>query len=156
MATALDLLPTIAGFTGAPLPPNPLDGADIGPVLTGQANEVSRPLFLYFSSWDLQCARLGPWKLHVARNNTPAFMPTPKEGFFNLRLINPELYNIERDPGESVDVSAQYPSVVALIQQQIAQMLPTFPGPVQTAWTNTQSTPVYPNEPGAYPRPILQ
>ena len=36
-ASTLDFLPTIAGFARVPLPGNPLDGVDIGPVLTGQA-----------------------------------------------------------------------------------------------------------------------
>jgi arylsulfatase A len=155
MATALDILPTIAGFTQIPLPPNPSDGVDIGPVLTGQAADVSRPLFLYFSTWDLQCARMGPWKLHVARNTVPAYTATPQVGFFNLRLINPELYNIDTDPDESVDVSTQNPDIVAQIQQQIQQALPSFPADVQTAWAKTQSIPVYPNEPGSYPTPML-
>jgi arylsulfatase A len=142
-------------FTQIPQPPNPSDGVDIGPLLTGQAADISRPLFLYFSTWDLQCARMGPWKLHVARNTVPAYTATPQVGFFNLRLINPEPYNIDTDPEESVDVSTQNPGIVAQIQQQIQQALPSFPADVQTAWAKTQSIPVYPNEPGSYPTPML-
>jgi arylsulfatase len=155
LASALDLLPTIAGFAGVPVPANPLDGVDIGPVLTGQSGDVSRPPFLYFSGWDLQCARLGPWKLHMSRANVPAYTAEPKVGFFNLRLTNPELYNIDTDPEEADDVSSQHPDIVADIQQRVAQMLPSFPSEVQTAWNRTQNTPVYPNEPGAYPVPRL-
>jgi arylsulfatase A len=154
MATALDLLPTIAGFVGVPLPPNPLDGVDIGPLLRGQLSTVSRPPFFYFNSWDLQCARTGPWKLHVSRGNVPAYTATPAVGYYNLRLINPELYNIDDDPDESEDVSKQNPAIVAQIQQEIAQALPSFPANVQNAWTTTQSIPVNPNEPGSYPTPI--
>jgi arylsulfatase A len=155
MATALDILPTIAGFTGAKPPPNPLDGVDIGPVLTGKAADVTRPVFLYFSTWDLQCARMGPWKLHIARNNVPAYIAAPCVGIYNLRLLNPELYNIDNDPDESIDMSKQEPNIVAQIQAQIAQALPTFPGGVQDAWTMTQNINVVPNEPGSYPTPIL-
>ena len=155
MASTLDLLPTIAGFAHVPVPGNPLDGVDIGPMLTGQASDVKRPLFLYFSNWDLQCARMGPWKLHMSRGNVPAYTATPAVGYFNLRLINPELYNIDLDPEEAEDVSAQNPTIVAAIQQQVAQMLPSFPAQVQAAWKTTQTTPVYANEPGAYPKPIL-
>jgi arylsulfatase A len=155
LASALDLLPTIAGFAGTPLPGNPLDGVDIAPVLTGAAKDVDRPLFLYFSGWDLQCARLGPWKLHMSRGNVPAYTAEPKVGFFNLRLLNPELYNVDTDPEEAEDLSAQNPSTVADIQQRVARMLPSLPAEVQTAWTRTQNTPVYPNEPGSYPTPIV-
>ena len=154
-ASALDLLPTIAGFARTQLPANPLDGVDIGPVLTGQAADVAHPLFLYFSGTSLQCARMGVWKLHMVRPNVPAYLPTPAVGFYNLPLLNPELYNIDADPDESIDVSGQNPAVVAEIQQRVLQMLPFLPLQVQTDWTNTQSTPAYPNEPGSYPSPIL-
>jgi arylsulfatase len=154
MATAFDLLPTIAGFVGAPLPPNPLDGVDIGPLLRGQLTTVSRPPLFYFNNWDLQCARMGPWKLHVSRGNVPAYIAAPAVGYFNLRLINPELYNIDDDPDESEDVSKQNPAIVAQIQQEIAQALLSFPADVQNAWAATQSIPVIPNEPGSYPTPI--
>jgi len=117
---------------------------------------VNRPLFLYFSNWDLQCARLGAWKLHMSRGNVPAYTAEPKVGYFNLRLLSPELYNIDTDPEEAEDLSAQNPDIVAEIQQRVAQMLPSFPTEVQTAWKNTQNTPVYPNEPGAYPTPIVR
>ncbi len=153
--TALDILPTIANITHAPLPKNSMDGVDIGPILTGQAESVDRPLFLYFNNWDLQCARMGQWKLHMSRGNTPAYTPTPKVGYFNLRLINPELYDIDTDPEEAEDVSAQNPDIVAQIQAGVAQLLPGLPSQVQAAWQATQTQPVVPNEPGAWPVPIL-
>ena len=80
----------------------------------------------------------------------------PKVGYFNLRLLSPELYDIDTDPEEAEDVSAQNRNIVAEIQRRVAQMLPSFPTEVQTAWKNTQNTPVYPNEPGAYPTPIVR
>ncbi len=156
MASALDFLPTVAGFTGASLPGNPLDGVDIGPLLTGQVNDVGRPPFLYFSNWNLQCARSGVWKLHMARADTPAYAPEPKVGYFNLRLLNPELYNVVTDPEEAEDQSSQHPDIVAAIQNEVAGMLPSFPAQVQTAWHDTQNRPVNPNEPGAWPTPILR
>jgi arylsulfatase len=155
MASTLDLLPTIAAFTRASLPANSLDGVDISPILTGQASDVTRPLFLYFSYWNLQCARMGPWKLHLTRGNVPAYSAEPKVGFYNLRLLNPELYNIDTDPEEADDVSAQNPAIVAEIQQKVLDLLPSLPTQVQANWQYTQNIPVYPNESGAYPSPIL-
>lgn len=155
MASALDLLPTIAGFAQTALPGNPLDGVDIGPVLTGQASDVAHPLFLYFSNWDLQCARMGPWKLHMTRANVPAFTAEPKVGYFNLRLVNPELYNIADDPAEATDVAPQNPQIVASIQKQVAQILPALPAEVQTAWKDTQNRPVNTPWSGEYPSPVL-
>ncbi len=154
MASTLDLLPTIAGFTGAPLPATTLDGVDMGPLLTGSASRVDRPLFLYFSGWNLQCARSGPWKLHLSRHNAPAYTPEPKVGLFNLRLVNPELYNIDSDPEEAEDVSGQNPDIVAAIKAEVAMMLPGFPSQVQSAWRDTQNRPVGTTEPGNWPSPI--
>jgi arylsulfatase A len=155
MASTLDLLPTIAALANVPLPPNPLDGVDIGPLLAGKVGDVNRPPFLYFSSWDLQCARMGPWKLHMARANVPAYTAAPAVGYYNLPLTSPELYNIDLDPEEAEDVSLDHPDIVAAIQQQVAQMLRTLPSAAQSAWKTTQNTPVYPNTPGAYPSPIV-
>ena len=155
MASTLDLLPTIAGLTGAPLPPAPLDGVDIRPLLTGEAASVPRDLFLYLSGWDLQCARMGPWKLHVSRGNVPAYSAEPKVGYMNLPLLNPELYNIDVDPEEATNVSKQSPDVVLAIQDRIHQLLPSLPLQVQTAWRETVARKVQRNEPGAYPVPIL-
>jgi arylsulfatase A len=154
LASTMDLLPTIAGLTNAKLPANPVDGVDIWPLLTGQGRPSERPPFLYFADWNLQCARVGRWKLHLARYNTPAYSPMPKVGYYNLRLLSPELYDLENDPEEAEDVSDSHPEIVANIRTQVEQMLPALPAKVQAAWQDTQSRPVYPNTPGALPEPI--
>ncbi len=154
LASTLDFLPTIAGLTNAALPANPLDGVDIWPLLTGQGKASMRPPFLYFADWNLQCARVGRWKLHLSRYNTPAYTPMPKVGYYNLRLLNPELYDIESDPEEAEDVSSNHPDIVAYIRTRVEQMLPAMPAQVQAAWQDTQSRPVYPNDAGSWPEPV--
>ena len=154
MASTLDLLPTIAAFTGAPLPSNKLDGVDISSVLLGREAEVKRDIFLYFSGWELQAARFGCYKLHVSRFNAPAYAPYPMVGLYNYPLLRPELYDLVNDPEEAFDISALNPDVVASILKQLTDMLPTLPTEVQTAWAETRKRRVYPNEPGAYPTPI--
>src|SRR5262249_31681666 len=62
MATTMDIAPTLAGLCGVALPPNPMDGMDIWPLMTG-TGDVKRDIFLYFDTRFLQCARLGRWKL---------------------------------------------------------------------------------------------
>jgi arylsulfatase A len=152
-ATALDILPTLAAMTQTQLPPY-VDGVDITPLLTGSARDVDRPPFLYFDGYNLQCARIGQWKLHMSRYNTPAWAPLPPDGRFNLRLLSPELYNLYDDKGESEDCSSDYPDLVAQFQQQVAAMLPGLPTEVQNAWNDTIARPVYPNTAGALPSPI--
>ena len=69
----------------------------------------------------------------------------------NLRLLNPELYDLESDSEESYSVSAENPRVVADIQARIAAMLPGLPVSVQAAWKATQNRPVNPNKDGEWP-----
>jgi arylsulfatase A len=156
MTTAMDILPTVARLCGAALPSKPLDGVDIWPVLSDQQDTVDRDIFFYFDSWDLQCARLGPWKLHVSRYNDFAFSPDPPGGRINLPLVNPELYNLETDPDESYDVAADHPDVVADILARIKAAIPTFPPDVVNSWTVTMSQQVWGTPAGALPSRKIQ
>ena len=151
MASALDLLPTIASFARAPLPGNFLDGVDISSLLTARATEVSRAPFLYFDGWNLQCARIGNYKLHMSRFNAPPYSAAPAVGMLNLPLLEPELYDVDGDPDEALDVSDENPGVVADILKAVNQMLPTLPVQVQTAWQETNKRHAYPNAPGSWP-----
>jgi arylsulfatase len=151
VATTMDILPTLARVAGAPLPETVLDGVDLWPVLSGERPEVEREMFLYFDGWNLQCARWGRWKLHVARNNTPAWVPIPPGGQVNLPLPSPELYDLESDPQESSDCAADRPEIVARIRERIEWLLPGFPEQVQTAWRQTMNRRVGYTPSGALP-----
>jgi len=142
-ASMLDVFPTIAAITGAAPPAQP-DGIDISPLLSGAQQSLDHNTFFYFDDWNLQCARSGPWKLHVARYNSPAWSPDPAGGRINLPLTQPELYNLDLDPQESYEVSADHPDVVAEIRAQITAALPTFPADVQSAWSNTMGRSIWP------------
>lgn len=137
VATMMDIFPTVAGLTGAGLPAQ-MDGVDIFPLLSGRVTSVDHDTFFYFDAWNLQCARLGNWKLHVARYNSPPWLPDPPGGRFNLPLT-PELYNVQTDPEESYDVASEHPDIVADIRNRILAALPGFPSQVQDAWTATMS-----------------
>jgi hypothetical protein len=124
-----------------------LDGRDIWTLLSGEQEGVDRQALLSFEGWNIQCARWKQWKLHIARGNTPMFMPAPAVGRINFRLRNPELYNLVDDPKESYDCAAKYPEVVATIQKSIEEQLATLPAEVKQAYTATQqylSTPTMP------------
>jgi arylsulfatase A len=155
LASMMDVVPTIAKICGSALPSKPLDGIDIWPMLHGDKPSIDRDPLLYFDNWDLQCARMMNWKLHVARHNTGAYMPAPAVGRRSYPLPKPELYNLANDPDESYDVAQEHPQIVAQIQAKIAEMLKTFPEAVQKAWTEQMERKVNPATPaGAYPQPI--
>ncbi len=59
VASTMDIFPTVVKLCGAVLPPNPLDGIDIWPLLTGRSQMLEREVLLYFDNWNLQCARGG-------------------------------------------------------------------------------------------------
>lgn len=153
LANAMDILPTLARLTGALLPAGPLDGADIWPMLSAASEEVDREPFLYFDFWNLQCARMGRWKLHMSRYNTRAWEPPPQGGRMNLPLPQPELYDMTEDPEEGYDLSGDFPEIVTEIRARVDRMLPTFPDPVRIAWRDTMRLAVEDTPAGAPPTP---
>lgn len=155
VCSMMDVFPTVAKRCGAHLPEKPLDGLDIWPVLSGREQRMERDPLLYFNVWDLQCARWGDWKLHVARHNTAAYVPAPPGGIHNFVLPRPELYNLAADPDESYDVAPKYPEVVAKMQAKIASMMASFPEPVQLAYAESKARVADPKTPvGAWPRAL--
>ncbi|MCE5311082.1 MAG: sulfatase [Acidobacteriales bacterium] len=151
VATAMDILPTVARLAGAALPSALLDGVDVATLLSGQVETVDRPPFFYFQGWDLQCARLGPWKLHISRKNGYAWAPDPPDGCLNLPLPAPELYNVVSDPGEDYDLAPDRPDIVADIRAKVEAALPTFPPEVHNAWIDTMNRHVETTPAGALP-----
>jgi arylsulfatase A len=149
VASAMDLLPTIAALTGARLPDTLLDGVDIRAVLRG--GSVDREALLMFDGWNLQCARWKQWKLHLARYNTFPYAPQPAEGRINLPLRPPELYNVAADPDESYDVAAANPKVVREIEDRVLRLLAGFPQPARDAYYETMRRKTRPAEPGRLP-----
>lgn len=142
MATMMDLVPTIASLANVRRPAKRLDGVNIWPVLSGAQADVAHEIFFYFDSWNLQCARLGPWKLHMSRYNSFPWSPDPPGGRMNLP-INPELYNLEADPDESYDMASERPEIVADILARVNAALPTFPAEVRRAWAATAAIRAY-------------
>jgi len=152
VGSTMDIFPTVAKLCGAALPANPLDGIDIWPLLTGRSRQLEREALLYFDNWNLQCARWGRWKLHLARYNAFAYGPAPAGGRVNLPLASPELYDLESDPDESYDVAPERPEIVKEITARIERMIPGFPREVVDAWQATRARRSNPSATGALPR----
>lgn len=113
VATTLDLLPTAAAMSGAPLPDRALDGYDLLPVLEGAAASP-RDFFAYYRGDRLFAARSGPWKAHfftqTAYPDGPLVAHDP-----------PLLFHLEHDPGERFDVAADRPDVVKAIRARVEE-----------------------------------
>ena len=104
VATAMDLLPTIAGLTGAALPADrPIDGHDISSLLRGEAGATSptEQLLYYSRKGKLAGIRRGAWK---------------------LVLNGDQLYQLEHDIGEQWDVSADHGELVDELRDAARRM----------------------------------
>lgn len=152
LTSTMDILPTLAGLCRARRPSKPLDGVDIWPVLSGKVQEVARDVLLYFDYYNLQCARLGRWKLHFARYDAKPYSPQPRGGKWNLPLHPVELYDLLNDPDESYDVAPENPQVVSQIQARVERLLPGFPEEVRKAYADTKARQTKPSAIGALPR----
>jgi arylsulfatase A-like enzyme len=87
-----------------------IDGVDMAPLLTG--GESHRDTFFYYMKEWLCAARQGPWKLHVRRR---------KDGSWLDSVETQELYNLETDIGETVNVYQEHPEVAARMQALIEE-----------------------------------
>jgi len=122
-AMAIDVLPTVAGFAGAPLPPLAIDGRDLGPLLLGTRRESPHEAYFFtYGRNELQALRAGRWKLHfphgyrTMRQRLPGLDGIPGLYDYGVRT-GLELYDLEADPAESLDVAARHPEVVARLER---------------------------------------
>ena len=81
-----------------------IDGKDIWPVLSQQPGAKSpHDRFFYHQGNQLRAVRSGPWKLYIDKGQ-------------------PALYHLDIDIGESRNVAAEYPKIVA----RLASYLKSF------------------------------
>lgn len=118
----LDILPTFASLAGAALPSARIDGGNLWPVLSGEAGAKSphAEQFYFYHGLNLQAVRSGPWKLQIAgAEGGKQNGGKGKKGKAAQPATAPRLYNLDSDIGESKDVSAGHPEVVAKLQALI-------------------------------------
>jgi len=125
LASAIDLLPTLAHLSGAPLPALKIDGVDISPLMLGDESARPREYFLYYYDRNsLKAVRDERFKLvlpHIGRTYA-GFLPgnDGQPGQVNERHQEYQaLYDLRRDPGERYDVQSQYPEEVARLMKVV-------------------------------------
>lgn len=152
VVAAIDLLPTLAKWIGAPLSAHKIDGLDIASLIRGDDGAKSPHNELFFYSGDeLQAVRSGKWKLHVPHAYLTSASPPGRDGrpanYENMQKlpmnvsgirgiasrhgyvvqeIPLSLFDLSVDPGESQNVADANPEVVqrllALIESARADL----------------------------------
>ncbi|GHC08287.1 sulfatase family protein [Cerasicoccus arenae] len=104
LCSAMDFYPTLATLGDAKLPTDRIiDGKDIAPLMTQTGAESPHEAFFYYFKNDLEAVRDNEWKLHVFREGEAV----------------DELYNLREDIGESKNVFAKHPEVVARLMKLV-------------------------------------
>jgi arylsulfatase A-like enzyme len=121
MMSAMDVLPTLAEWTGAPPPAGrTLDGQSIGDVLLGRAprHPAHREIY-YYNNGVCEAVRLGDWKYRevsgpgINGGITPAGQAAAKE-----------LFNLAWDPSERTNVIGEFPEKA----KELKGLFDRFPG----------------------------
>ena len=123
MASNIDLFPTFAEISGAPLPVRKIDGVSILSLIKGEKNANPRESFVYYyNKNDLEAVTDGMFKLVFPHKYVTygAYEPG-NDGqpgrLTSLELLKPEMYDLRRDPGERYNVITQYPEEAAKLMK---------------------------------------
>jgi arylsulfatase len=120
IAATIDILPTLAAIVGAPLPKNLIDGVNILPLMDAREDADPRDQFFFYYGGALRAVRKGRWKLYFPHGfNSYSGVVPGADGYpgpYNFAQTGSELYDLERDVGETLDVVAQHPDIVKELQ----------------------------------------
>jgi arylsulfatase A len=106
IAMNIDLLPTIAAAAGVPLPPGvTIDGRDLLPTWRTGASSPHDQLIL-FNNERVAALRTPQWKYVGRSYYRPYNIPLAALGY-------PLLFDVTRDPGETINLAARHPDVAA-------------------------------------------
>ena len=125
LASTIDILPTIAGLTGAPLSDRRIDGLDIWPLMSGRSGaKTPHEAFYYYYSTNLQAVRSGRWKLHFAHDYGMVAEPGGggKPGKRGTGKIALSLFDLKKDEGETTNVAAEHPEIVDRLKKLAEQI----------------------------------
>lgn len=112
LSSTLDILPTFAAMAGAELPDGlVLDGFDLSAMLVEQRPSPRESMF-YYRDYRLMAVRNGRFKAHYITQDS--YVPGSNRATTHEV---PLLYDLEVDLGESRDLSAQRPQVLATIER---------------------------------------
>ena len=122
MVSSIDIFPMIAERIGAVLPDKKIDGVDIFNILKDPKAKIDRKYFFhYYGGGQLHAVRDQRWKLHFPHPyRTLAGRTGGKDGIpvkYDYVKCEMGLYDLKNDIGESNNVFAENPEIVARLQK---------------------------------------
>ena len=118
----IDMLPMIAHLTNSSLPEKPIDGMNVWEILSSKDQNKEfvslRPLFFYYNTNELQAMRWKNWKLYFPHTYISMDGVTPgndgkRAQTKSVKLERMELYDLNKDKGEKVNLASQFPEIVS-------------------------------------------
>lgn len=129
MLMTIDLLPTVASALSAELPPKAIDGKNVWPLIAGE-KEAKNPhdfYAYYYHQNELQALVSGDgrWKWILPHTYRALGTQPRAEGgipvkYESRKIQEPELYDLANDPGETLNVAAKNPEIVARMEERAA------------------------------------
>jgi arylsulfatase A len=127
LVTMMDLYPTIAAVTGSKMTTEVIDGKDILALVKGDKGVRSpHEAYYYYYRNALQAVRTGRYKLQLSHLDTES--PDPDHPGYDghrgdVRAVTRPLalFDLDKDPGEEKDISAQNPEIVKKLQKVAAE-----------------------------------
>ena len=119
MAVTFDLYPTFARLGDADVPNDRvIDGKDIWPLMSGEKGaRTPHEAFFYYKGKHLRAVRSGKWKLMVEHDEESK---ESKDRDNPIMVgVAQRLYDLESDPGETTDVAASHPDVIARLMKRV-------------------------------------
>lgn len=111
ITSAMDFYPTLAALGEAEVPQDRvIDGKDIRKLMfSGGRGDSPYDAFFYYMCNRLEAVRRGKWKLHVGKKVGKAYEDCR------------ELYDLQADPGESVNLYENHPEIVAELEKLLEE-----------------------------------
>lgn len=132
LASTIDVFPTIAKLIGAELPKErKIDGKDIWPLMSGEegARSPHEAFYCYYDR-ELRGVRDRRWKLVLPHEyRSLDGKPGGRDGVsapYKQLKTKQALYDLKKDVGETKDVSADHPDIVARLEKAAEQARATL------------------------------
>lgn len=120
-AMTIDILPTIAGLTGARLPANKIDGKNMFALMQGKTDAPPHheAYYIYYKQNELQAILSGDgrWKLYFPHTYRSLNGKKGRDDGMPIQYTNDnqmglELYDLNNDISETKNVAGQHPEIV--------------------------------------------